>query len=194
MNPPPDLAFTDLKPALAERLAALGDQIHAEEFSRLFDQLMEQTLREGFARAGADEGTVWLLDAGGENLVPAFNTGPKAAEFVGKFKQPLNQGLISMVVASEQSFLENEVWKNAKHSKALDGLLGVQTNAMIAVPFHFLQACRGVLSCVRLQQPQSIGKSAAAFSPEQMTQIEGISALLSRLVEHKLISQAIGRS
>jgi hypothetical protein len=187
MDPP----FADLKPSISDRLTALGDRIHAEQFRSLIDPLMGQVLRDGFGHAGADEGTVWLLDDACEHLVPAFNTGPKAAEVVGKFKQPLNQGVVCMVLASEQPFLENEVWKNSQHSKALDGLLGIQTQAMIAVPFYFLRACRGVLSCVKLKLPQRAEANPSGFRPEHLAHIERTSALLSRLIDLRLVSEAI---
>jgi hypothetical protein len=187
-----DLSLADLKLAISERLSALGDRIHAEQFRKLIDPLMEQVLRDGFVRTGADEGTVWLLDEPGEHLVPAFNTGPRATEVVGKFKQPLNQGLVCMVLASEQPFLENEVWKNSQHSKVLDGLLSTQTQAMIAVPFYFLRACRGVVSCVKLRQTHSTRESLIDFRPENLAQIERTSALFSRLIDLRLVSEAVG--
>src|SRR5262249_36878765 len=149
----PDPAFEQLRPMLAERLDRLGSSIRPEQFASLLNPLMRQVLEKGFADAGADEGTVWLLDEAGENLVPAYNNGPQASQFVGRFKQPLKAGLICMVFASEQPFMENEVWKNSRQSKLLDTQLQVRTWAMIAVPFYFLGTCRGVISCVQLKRP-----------------------------------------
>jgi len=162
---------------------------------------MRQTIERGFAEAGADEGTVWLLDQAGEFLVPAWNSGPHADKVVGKFKQPLKAGLICMVFSSEQPFLENEVWKNAKQSKLLDSMLEVQTRAMIAVPFYFLRACRGVVSCVQLNKPgaeTSRSTSGAitpnGFRPEHLAHVQRATAVLSQLVELKLLSCTVGWS
>ena len=152
MNILPDPAFLDLKSVLSERLERIAGSLQPEQFGSLLDPLMRQTIEHGFAEARANEGTVWLLDQASEYLIPAWNTGPNANKLVGKFKQPLNAGLISMVLSSEQPFLENEVWKNSRHSKLLDSMLEVQTGAMIAVPFYFLRACRGVVSCVKLDK------------------------------------------
>src|SRR5262245_878395 len=169
LNVLPDPAFLDLKTVLAERLERLAAGIHPAQFGSLLDPLMRQTLERGFAEAGAHEGTVWLLDQSGEFLVPAWNSGPNAARLVGQFKQPLNAGLICMVFSSEQPFLENEVWKNSKQSKLLDSMLEVQTGAMIAVPFYFLRACRGVVSCVKLTKP----KGDASSRPREGRRNEG---------------------
>lgn len=198
LNILPDPAFLNLKAALSERLERIALGLQPEQFSSLIDPLMRQTMEHGFAEAGADEGTVWLLDAAGEFLVPAWNTGPNAEKLVGKFKQPLNAGLICMVFSSEQPFLENEVWKNSRQSKLLDSMLEVQTSAMIAVPFYFLRACRGVVSCVRLDKPGAQASRSASnsrsFQPEHLSHVQRTTAVLSQLVELKLLSCTVGWS
>ena len=152
---------------------------------------MRHSLERGFQAAGADEGTIWLLDEPRENLVPAYNTGPDAARFVGQFKQPLATGLISMVFASEQPFLENEIWRNEQQSRLLDSLLKVQTCAMIAVPFYFLRRCRGVMSCVQLR-PESQRKEPAGFRREHLVSVQEVGALLTKLLDLQFLSRAVG--
>jgi hypothetical protein len=193
LNILPDPAFLDLKPVLSERLARIGATIHAQQFDALLDPLMRYTLQQGFAEAGAHEGTIWLLDDTGENLVPAYNTGPDAEQLRG-FKQPLNTGLICMVFGSEQPFLENEVCHNAKQSKLLDKLLQVQTFAMIAVPFYFLDGCRGVISCVQLKRPGSAEPDPAGFQPQHLESVQRAATVLSQLIEYRLLSCAVGWS
>jgi hypothetical protein len=124
-------------------------------------------------------------------LLPAYNTGPRASEIVGKFKQPLSAGLISMVFATEQPFIENEVARNAQQSKLLDSQLKVQTHALIAVPFHFLNACRGVVSCVQLKQRGAAG-DPPGFHPAHLAGVQAATALLARLIEYRLLSQIVG--
>jgi hypothetical protein len=96
-----------------------------------------------------------------------------------------------MVLASEQPFLENEVHKNASQSKLLDSRLKVQTHAMIAVPFHFVHACRGVISCVQLKR-SAADADPAGFRPEHLAAVQRSSALLSQLIEYHLLSRAVG--
>ena len=111
---------------------------------------------------------------------------------MGKFKQPLNAGLICMVFAGEQPFLENEVWKNAQQSKLLDTMLETRTCAMIAVPFYFLQACRGVISCVQLQPAGSTRAEPPGFNAKDLASIQRMSALVSELIEYRLLSRTVG--
>lgn len=188
----PEPRFAELGATLQERLAQVAAAITAENFPSLLDPLMRTVLQEGFDCATAHEGTVWLADAAGEFLSPAFNSGPNAGRWVGKFKQPLSSGIISMVFASEQPFIENEVFKNALQSKVLDHNLGVQTHALIAVPFYFLKACRGVISCVQLNHPGAAPDSLSGFRPEHLLCVEQTAALLSRLVEYRLLSNTVG--
>ena len=134
-----DPAFATLQPLLLERMARLGAEIHAAQFAALLDPLLREIIKQGFADAGAHEGTVWLVDAAGESLEPAHTVGPHADKIVGQFKQPLGSGLISMVFATEQPFLENEVTRNAQQSKLLDAQLDVQTHSLIAGAVSFSQ-------------------------------------------------------
>ena len=99
-----------------------------------------------------------------------------------------------MVFASEQPFTENEVWKNANQSKLLDSMLDVQTYAMIAVPFYFLEECRGVVSCVQLKKPASPHADPPGFGPENVISLQRATALVSRLIEFRLLSRALGLS
>ena len=188
----PDPAYENLRSTLVERLDRIAGSLRPEQFDSVLDPLMRRVLERGFADAGADEGTVWLLDGAGEALVPAHNTGPNASRLVGHFKQPLNAGLICMVFASEQPFLENDVAQAPRQSKLLDSLLGVQTCAMMAVPFHFLHACRGVISCVQLQSQDRPAASHSGFRPEHLAGLQLAATLLSQLLEYRLLGRAVG--
>ena len=111
---------------------------------------------------------------------------------VGRFRQPLKSGLICMVFASEQPFLENEVSKNPGQSKLLDSLLEVKTTALIAVPFYFLGTCRGVVSCVQLSKSGSQPASAPGFRPQHLDTMQRTASILSNLLEYQLLSYAVG--
>ena len=187
----PDPRFAELEGALQERMELVARTVQPENFASLLEPLARETLRRGFAEAGAHEGTVWLPDAAGTHLVPVYNTGPHADKFVGKFRQPLNAGLICMVFASEQPIVENEVQANARQSKLLDHLLEVQTHALMAAPFHFLRACRGVVSCVQLNSPDSSAQPRG-FSGTDLTNLQRAAAMCSRLIELRLLSHAVG--
>jgi len=98
----PDPVFSELRPLLAERLAKVAALLDPDKFASLLDPLM-RTLCTAVSLKRRARRYHLLLDRAGQALVPAYNTGPAAEKMVGKFRQPLNAGLICMVLASESA-------------------------------------------------------------------------------------------
>jgi hypothetical protein len=188
----PDQSLAPLLPALQGRLTQVGRSITAQNFSSVLDGTMRQLIHGVMDAVGANEGSIWLVDDPGEHLVIAYNNGPNAERLVAQFKQPLTSGLVSMVFSSEQSFIENEVYKNAGQDKTLDSKLKVRTYAMIAVPFYFLNACRGVASCVQLSSPDSEGEADKGFYDNHELVFRNAIVMLGRLIEHWALKRTIG--
>ena len=194
----PEQRFVALRPALQEYLAKLGAAITPENFLSICDEMVRKLLTDTFARIAADEGSIWLLDAEKQHLVVAYNSGPNTEKIMG-FKQPVSQGIVSLVVASEHAFVENQVYKNAKHSATLDKKLHKTTYAMIAVPLYFLNEVRGVISCVQLLDVTVHGGEAAAtgetpsgFGPPELNAIQPIAAVVRDLIDYRLLGTAVG--
>ena len=112
----PEQRFVPLRPALQEHLSKLGAAVTPENFLSICDEMLLKLLKETFDRIGANEGSIWLLDQEKQHLVVAFNSGPNTEKIMG-FQQPVSKGIVSLVVAREHAFVENQVYKNAKHSK-----------------------------------------------------------------------------
>jgi len=194
----PDERFLSLRSALKERLHKMADVLTPENIGGILDVRIENVLRDAFDRVGADEGSLWLLDPEKEHLVIAYNTGAQASEIVG-FKQPVGSGIVSTSLASEQGFAENEVYKHELHSRLLDDKLRLTTYAMIVVPFYFLNACRGVISCVQLfnvrreaDQTVPAGPIPSGFAIEQLNLIKRASLIISDLIDYRLLRVTVG--
>jgi hypothetical protein len=194
----PEQRFVPLRPALQEHLAKLGTAVTPANFLSICDEMLVKLLKETFARIGADEGSIWLLDQEKQHLVVAYNSGPDTEKIMG-FKQPVSKGIVSLVVASEHAFVENQVYKNAKHSKGLDEKLHKTTYAMIAVPLYFLNEVRGVISCVQLLdvevrdgQVAPTGDLPPGFGPPELNAIQTIAAVVRDLVDYRLLGTAVG--
>ena len=189
----PEPRFAELGPVLAQRLEQVATRtITPWNFGSLLDTLMQEVFQHGLTAAGAHEGTIWLLDPEEQNLIPAYNTGLDADRFVGTFRQPLNQGLVCMVFASEQPFVENDVYKNTRQSRQLDSLLQKQTHALIALPFYFLKNCRGVVSCVQLGEPERQQPARCGFTHVHLAEMQRTVGILSRLLEYQLLGRTVG--
>ena len=142
-------------------------------------------IRLGAARAPADS-------ANDTRAQRARNNGPAAEKWVGKFRQPLSAGIVSMVYSTEEPFCENDVYRNAAQDPTLDRILAVRTESMIAVPLYFARECRGVISCVRLGNSDSVTTIPEGFTMESMHEIILASTVLSSLFDYKLLSGVLG--
>jgi GAF domain len=194
----PEQRFLPLRPALQEHLTKVGAAISPENFLSICDEMLLKLLRETFERISADEGSIWLLDQEKKNLVATYNSGLESKKIVG-FKVPLSKGIISLVVASEHAFIENQVYKNASHDPSLNEKLGKTTYAMIAVPLYFLNQVRGVISCVQLLdvlidkgQAAPVGRTPPGFSPRDLNAVQTMAAVVRDLIDYRMLGTAIG--
>jgi hypothetical protein len=190
-NLQPDPQFSHQRDRLRERVNSAAASLTAETFADLLDPLMQLTARDAFDAASAHEGTIWLADSDEKYLVPAFNTGARADQVIGVYKQPLTNGLISMVFKNGQTFCENGVYRNAQQDKALDESLDVLTCAMIAVPLSFALEVRGVISCVQLKPAGLDTPDPAGFPPSSIYRIERLAAVLGRLLDYSLVGTTV---
>ena len=185
----PDERLLALRPELLAALRDAAREVSGGAFAEFFDAPMRSLLVETFDRAGAHEGTVWLLDTERAALIPRYNSGPHAERFVGTFRQSVRAGMIGMVAATEQPVCENEVCKNERQDRTLDEQLQLRTWAMLAVPFYFFGELRGVISCVQFQSTDS---TPAGFSGEHLHGLQLTAGVLTRLIEHRLFALCLG--
>lgn len=188
----PDDRLTAVRAVVESRLRQAAELVCQDGFADFFDAEMQQVFHIGVARCGAHEGSVWLLDAERSALVPRFNNGPDAANFVGRFRQKLDAGIISVVVATEQPMCENAMQDNTRRDPTLDSELGVRTCAMLAVPFYFAGELRGVLSAVQLAKGDIAAPELAGFPPEALGILQTTAAILARLLERRLLGDLLG--
>ncbi len=191
MPVPSERRLPELRSLLHARLRDAAEAI-AQSRTDPFDTVTYEVLLDGLRQTTADEGTVWLLDEARAHLIPRLNTGPRASEFVGRFRQSLRSGMISMVVATEQPICENEVHRNQQADRSLDRELGLETCAMIAVPFSYASEVRGVITGVRLKPADHTGDEPPGFTMKNLQQLQRTAGVLSRLVEHRLLTAILG--
>ncbi|NNE92493.1 MAG: hypothetical protein HKN23_12670 [Verrucomicrobiales bacterium] len=183
-----DPELSAMRGQLEECLEGWVEGLDPNGFSALFDPLMQDELKRSFKSVGGSEGTVWLADQAGENLVAVFNSGPNADELTG-FKQPLGKGIISLVFSHERPYCENEIGSCVEdHDDTLDRKIGTQTSAMIAVPFYFAYGLRGVVSCVKLGE----NGDCDGFDSAHVDELAAAASVVERLIDCRLITAALG--
>jgi hypothetical protein len=189
--------FLPLRSVLQDHLQRMAATITPENFPAICDDRIWRLLNDSFKRAGADEGSVWIVDSEMKHLVISYNSGPQAETITG-FRQSLDEGIVSLVFANEQSFVETEVFRNAQHSGILDDKLGVTTYAMIVVPFYFLNECRGVISCVKLMEATAragklVPKGAlpGGFDLNDLATMQNAVLIIRDLIDYGLLKTAV---
>lgn len=181
--------------SLSESAAEVERQLEAwirklppEQLITLIDAPALGLLRDAIAEAGGCEGTVWLIDGTGAELVASYNSGADAARLVG-FRQPMGQGIISMVFAQQQPYCENHIHACTGHDDTLDRKISKHTTAMIAVPLHFGFGLRGVVSCVQLAEAP---RSRDGFSSGDVETLARAVNLVERLINGALLTSILG--
>lgn len=189
--------FLPLRSILQDHLTRIGETITPENFTGICDDLIWWLLKDSFRRAGADEGSVWIVDSDRKHLVIVYNSGPNAGKIMG-FRQNLREGIVSLVFANEQSFIETEIYRNVLHSGILDERLGVTTYAMVVVPFYFLNECRGVISCVKLMEATASagklipkGSIPGDFDLNDLSTIQNAALIIRDLIDYRLLKTTV---
>jgi len=187
----PDETFAAHVRSLESRILDAGDLVNAETFLNFADKAAIAVVERSFRAAGADEGTIWLVDHKQEVLIPVFNTGPQAEEIL-KRRQPLDRGIIGMVFATQQPFCENEVSRNPAQDRTIGESVGFEIESMVAVPLNFARECRGVISCVIRGHSEKAGSNPRRFTGDSLQEVSLAAHVASSLFDYTLLAGILG--
>ncbi len=187
-----DERFLPLLASLEDRLLRAIELVSPENICGLWGHRAEQLLQNTAAEVEANAVGVWLRDRDNKHLVLAYNAGPTGKMVVREVRQPVTEGIVSLVLQSEQPFLENDVQKNAQHSKLVDMALHQHTEAMIVVPFYLQSQCRGVLSCVQVSYDNVSGPAPSGFDMQDLASMQLAASLLGDIIDYQLLRVTIG--
>jgi hypothetical protein len=189
-SPPPFLTDPDLEEfgdRLTRALERYAKRLRPTDLDSLVDAATGSVLQNLRNNIAADSVAIWIADQAGENLVFAIAS-PVDNRVLGR-EQPMSEGFISLVFASEQPICENRVAEDERHSKRIDSVIGETTEAIIAVPFYLGGVLRGVLSAVRWQDGSGC---AGAFGLEHLQTTQRASVVVERLINLALAKAICG--
>lgn len=169
--------------AIEKRLADYAGRLEPDDLSSLMDPVTADIFGKVLRETGADSGVIWLADRERTNLVVGYSH--KVEKLLG-MRQPLDEGLISLVLGSEHAICENEVYADERHSKKIDEEIGMITCAMIAVPFYLGGNVRGVVSCVQWKERES-DPDPPGFTGSELNQVKLFTAAAERLLNYELL-------
>ena len=179
----PDSGLSDSGADVEARLNDYAARMTIDDLRGLMDPVNCDLFERAMQEIAADSGTIWLVDEGRTKLTVAYSH--RSVDLFAK-ELPLDEGLISLVLASEQAICENKVYEHAEHSKRIDNEIGMITCAMIAAPFYLGGSLRGVLSCVQWKENEG-DADPPGFSAVHLKKVQGLSTVLERLLNYQLL-------
>jgi hypothetical protein len=185
----PDKRLLALAPHLSQWLETTGDGITPKTFEYLVDGLMERLLRSMCLMCNASATAIWIVSQEEKALIPVWNS--SQAEFVNTYRQPLDRGIVSMVFSTEMPFLETSPQTNIAFDPTLDTQLNNRTNAIMAAPFYFLRACRGVISSVQLAGGNEPPRERE-FAAHDLEHLDMVTTIVGGIIDRRILETYIG--
>ncbi len=186
----PDPRVAPHAQAIEERVGNFAAHIRPATFTEFLDPLMARLIKDCLRDAGAHEGVFWLADREQKNLLCAYQHGPYS-DRLNNFKVPVDTGVSGMILATQQPFCENNLSQNRAAASQLEERLGVIVCCRVLVPFFIAGKMRGVLAAYQFK-PSLDAPEPPGFTPEAVEELNLLSRLLGRLLDHKLLCAAIG--
>ncbi len=178
-----DAALSENGAQVEARLTDYACRLTIDDLQGLMDPVNRDLFERAMEEIAADSGTIWLVDEGRTRMTVGYSH--RTPDLFAK-ELPLDEGLISLVMASEQAICENKVYEHAEHSKRIDNEIGMITCGMIAAPFYLGGSLRGVLSCVQWKK-MAEDPDPPGFSAVHLRKVQRLSTVLERLLNYQLL-------
>ncbi|MGB0370353.1 MAG: GAF domain-containing protein [Opitutales bacterium] len=137
-----------------------------------------------FEKMGACEGSLWWNFPDSDYLEVCYNSGAAAERLVGQVRQPLSEGIISLVFHTGEPAYTNQINENPDHSKQIDIELSQQTSRMLASPLMLGEEIVGVISAVVLSED-----STKRFEYSDLESAHHLTEILQSLWERHVMLQ-----
>lgn len=190
LAPSADPEFYDLSRHLEQRLEEIVSSLSPEAFRALYekDRVIRDAARWVTRGVEADSLCFWIINPERTRLVVVH--GEPDEQMMGR-ELPIGEGVISLVLASEQALCENAVYESERHSSRFDEELGIITCAMIAVPFYLDGQLVGILSCIR-QKTDPTAPDPPSFSAAHLNAMQHLARTTERQIKYLMLLRLIG--
>ena len=186
----PEPRVAPLAAAIEERVDQFAGLIRASNFAEFLDPLMKRMISDCCRDAGAHEGVIWFLDTERQNLLCAWQVGPRS-DRLNRIRMPLDSTVSGMVIAMQQPFCENNLGANRAAASRLDEQLKAIVCSRVLVPFMIAGKMRGIVAAYQTKDSES-AEDPKGFDTYAVEEISLLARLLGRLMEHKLLCAATG--
>ena len=185
----PDATLIEYSSTIEQRLEACSRRMQPEDLRSLLGNAGRELVRVTTKTLEADSASIWLMSSDRTRLIVS-HVFPANEDLMNR-DQPLDEGLVSLVLKSEQPICENQVYEHLDHSKRTDQSLGVVTCSMIAVPFYAGGVLRGVVSCVRMKDDPE-APDPPAFTSADLARMSRLAKALEQMINFRFLSGILG--
>ena len=143
-------------------------------------------------RLGADDASVFLLNAPEENLEVVLDRRPERQAFVG-FKQPTTRGIVSMVVWNEHGISLSNVHEHEMFDDTADRTFHYETRSMMALPLLVNGRVIGVVSVVNKLVPGSGASRSFAkeFTDDDMNELATAVSAMGHTLRSQILEKLV---
>ncbi|MCB1228771.1 MAG: GAF domain-containing protein [Verrucomicrobiae bacterium] len=185
----PDVTLEEHAVLIEQRLEACSRRMQPEDLRALLGNAGRELVAVTVKCLEADSASIWLMSGDRTRLIVS-HVHPANDSLMNR-DQPLDKGLVSLVLRSEQPICENRVYEHRDHSKLTDESLGLTTCSMIAVPCYAGGVLRGVVSCVRVKSEPS-APDPREFDSADLARMSRLSNALEQILNFRLLSGLLG--
>lgn len=139
-----------------------------------------------FEQIGACEGSLWWKYPDADHLEIIYNSGPVSEKLVGKVKQPLSEGIVSLVYHSGEPLYTNQICDEPNHSKYIDTELGQETHRLLACPLLVGGRIVGAITAVVLDK-----NSTKHFGFSDLESVQNLSEMLQFYWERAIFNDVL---
>ncbi len=164
-------------------LLALGDVIRKEVGA---DELLAHVVQVMAERLGADRGTIFVVDRGGDELVSVAGELPELPEI----RVPVGQGVAGYVARTGKVVNIPYCVQDAHFWPEVDAQTGYKTRTMIAGPL--LDEAGALIGVVQFLNKGGPGAGDAIFDDGDVAVFRGLCGQVSALLGHTTLAQSAG--
>lgn len=160
----------------ARELAALNTATHALASNLDLDTVLRQTMIEVGALLEAEDASVLLYEEATNTLIfAAVAVGASAETLLGQ-RIPADSGIAGWAVQHREAILIDDAQRDERFYKAIDGVTGMTTRSLLAVPLLIKGTVIGVI--------EVINKTQGAFTPHDLEILEALSSSAGIAIEN----------
>lgn len=157
--------------------------LNAQKLSPWFTPGFEALFKSLITQTQAHEGSLWIHEANSNELVVAYNSGPKSNELQNALRIPADKGLVGKCFSENKPFHHQGLFRHKSASHTVDKELIQKTHDQATVPFYLNSKLVGAITIVQLSDDKQRNQVNWGFNNDTLEFLESFQTPLAELLE-----------